>query len=190
MSWGLWGFSFLAINITASGMDLVNRLEYSFSSLLSGLTWNTKACTFISGWGWIPLVAFDFLLALPILGIGSAQEVDVHMLVVGEAGERQSGEQDETAHWGPLCALECAQIWSVLQKEWLFHLIPLEDASDVAFPWICAVSTQHKLLCFLVPFPLVSWPMLQDDTPESLCELPFLLQQWKWLLNNKHERKF
>lgn len=75
------------------------------------------------------------LLALPILGIGSAQEMDVSVCVVGRQVRDTAVSRMRlcTSHTGVHCVLLRALRW-VCSRRVVIHLIPLEDASDVAFP--------------------------------------------------------
>lgn len=180
--WGLWGFSFLAINITASwdgpgqqtGISLAPSclvsLEYQSLDLHQWMGLNTIGCLWL-------------LLALPILGIGSAQEMDVCMLVVGRQvrGKVVSRMRLRFAHWGPLCALECAQM-GVLQKGG-YSSYPLRGCFRRGISLnLLQFQLNLGLLCFLVP--LSGWfydQCCRTTTPESLCELPFLLPAVKMI---------
>lgn len=134
VSWGLWGFSFWPPNITASwdgpgqqtGISLapsclVRLGAQPAPSSVDGL--NTIGCLWL-------------LLALPILGIGSAQRWMCTCLW-WEAGERQKwwAGWDGASHTGVHSVLLSVLRW-VCSRRGGYSSYPLEDASDVAFPWI------------------------------------------------------
>ena len=156
---------------------------YSSSSLLPGQPGIPKpAPSSLDGveYHWLPLA----LAGIAYFGDWQCSGDGCERVCRGEAGERHSGEQDETVHfthWGPLCALESAQM-GVLQKGG-YSPYPLRGCFRRGISLnLLQFRLNLGLLCFIVP--LSGWfydQCCRMTTPETLCKLPFLFPAVKMI---------